>query len=313
MSVGHKVDTVAADIEWALAGAGVDACIHAREIAGSAEFGYQADSPVVLASVFKVPVLVELARQFESGRLDPLERLRVPAEGRTGGGTGLSGLKDEVEISLRDLAQLMISVSDNAATDILVEKVGLDNVNRTLDELGLAGTHLEGDCKFLLTRLVQDLRLTEQELEGDEEAVLSALPLERYELCRDLVPSTTNRSTPREMTRLLELTWTDGAGPAAACDFARGILAQQVWPHRLKAGFLGDVKISGKTGTLPLVRNEVGVLEYRDGVRIAVAVFTRAADPALHHPNRDRVIGTVGRAAADAVRAALGRPAGPTP
>nr|WP_269801350.1 serine hydrolase [Streptomyces odonnellii] len=63
-------------------------------------------------------------------------------------------------------------------------------------------------------------------------------------------------------------------------------------PHRLRSGFPDDgVKVSGKTGTLPSVRNETGVVEYPDGGRYAVAVFTRADDARLIVPERDAFIG----------------------
>ncbi len=95
--------------------AGVDALFHARDLATGLEVGRNPDAPVVLASVFKIPIALELARQFDSGRLKPEQRVRVRADQHTAGDTGLSGLLDEVDISLRDLAQQMITVSDNTA------------------------------------------------------------------------------------------------------------------------------------------------------------------------------------------------------
>ncbi|GAA1419517.1 hypothetical protein GCM10009601_16460 [Streptomyces thermospinosisporus] len=82
------------------------------------------------------------------------------------------------------------------------------------------------------------------------------------------------------MTRLLAAVWRDEAGTAEHCAATRRLLALQVWPHRLASGFpFDDVHVAGKTGTLPTVRNEVGVVEYPDGGRDAVAVFTRTASP----------------------------------
>ena len=287
------------------AAARVRILLHARDLASGAEVGIDADEPVVLASVFKVPVAVELARRCDSGALDPALRVRVPAAGRTPGGTGLSALADEVELSLRDLAQLMISVSDNAATDIVMQHVGIDAVNATMRALGLERTVVDRDCATLLGRLVEDLQLSDAErtrLEGGDEEVLAELAPERWTTCRDLQPASTNASTPREMTRLLELVWKDEAGPPAACAFVRRIMGQQVWPHRLRAGFPGSVRTSGKTGTLPFVRNEVGVVEYPDGGRYAVAVFTVARSASLQQPDADRVIGRAARLAVDALR-----------
>ncbi|KJY47691.1 hypothetical protein VR46_02055 [Streptomyces sp. NRRL S-444] len=72
----------------------------------------------------------------------------------------------------------------------------------------------------------------------------------------------------------------------------------------MAAGFpFDDVHVAGKTGSLPTLRNEVGVIEYPDGGRYAVAVFTRAANPAATLPAADAVIGTTARIAVDALRA----------
>ncbi len=256
--------------------AGVRVAVHARDLGSGAEVGVGSDEPVVLASVFKIAVAVELARQFEAGGLDPTERVRVPAAGRTIGDTGLSALLDEVELSLRDLAQLMMSVSDNAATDVVLRRVGLDRVNATLRALGLEQTVLEGDCAFLLGRMGHELHA-----------------------------ASTTRSTPREMVRLLDLVWRDEAGPPGACAFVRRIMGQQVWPHRLRTGFPDGVKCSGKTGTLPFVRNEAGVVEYPDGDRYAVAVFTVSGTPLMVQPDADRAIGRVARLTVDALRVRL--------
>ncbi|WP_435826559.1 serine hydrolase [Nonomuraea dietziae] len=93
--------------------------------------------------------------------------------------------------------------------------------------------------------------------------------------------------------------WREEAAAPQACALVHGWMGAQIWPHRLSSGFPGDdVVISGKTGTLPLIRNEAGVLEFRDGGRYAVGVFTRAADPTPNAPHLDALIGW---AAAEAV------------
>ena len=304
-AAGADDDEARTAIETALHGAGVHGFVHVRDLATGAEIGVGSDTPVVLASVFKVPVALELACRFAAGELDPAERVRVAAEGRTTGGTGLSALQDEVELSLRDLAQLMISVSDNAATDIVLGRVGVEAVNARMAALGLEGTVLVGDCAFLLGRLVEELELTPAErarLEAGDEEMFTEISGGRWERCQDLRAETTNRSTPREMARLLELVWGDEAGSPQACAFVRRIMGQQVWPHRLRAGFPGAVRTSGKTGTLPFVRNEAGIAAYPDGRLYAAAIFTVAPMPALQKPDGDRVIGTVARIAVEHLR-----------
>jgi beta-lactamase class A len=111
-------------------------------------------------------------------------------------------------------------------------------------------------------------------------------------------PARTGASTPRDMTRLLAALWADDR-----YGLVRELMATQVWPHRLASGFpFDDVRVSGKTGTMPGVRNEIGVVEYPDGGRFAVAVFTRTDNPAMTLPQADAVIGRTGRIAVDALR-----------
>ncbi|MFI6900215.1 serine hydrolase [Nonomuraea sp. NPDC050394] len=274
------------------AAAGVEGWLHAVDVDGGRECGYQPDEARPIASVFKVPLLVELCRQADAGLVDLAERVLVPAEGRTSGPTGLSAMRDEVTISLRDLAYLMIAVSDNASADVLVERVGLDAVNAMLAGFGLHGTRVTMNGATMLDSMAEDSGHGWPFQDLDELARMRALD-----------PARTNSSTPRELTRLFAMIWRDEAASAGLCGWMREVFALQVWPHRLAAGFpYDDVDVSGKTGTLPTIRNEVGVVEYPDGGRYAVAVFTRSFSPAVNQPRADAVIGTAAHMAVDHLR-----------
>lgn len=89
-------------------------------------------------STIKVPLLIELYHQATMGRLDLASRVAIRAADRTGGDGLLQHLGDGTsEISLGDLAVFMITVSDNTATNLLIDRVGMDQVNATLRELGV--------------------------------------------------------------------------------------------------------------------------------------------------------------------------------
>jgi beta-lactamase class A len=89
-------------------------------------------------STIKVPLLIELYHQATTGRLNLASRVAVRAADRTGGDGLLQHLGDGTsEISLGDLAVFMITVSDNTATNLLIDRVGMDQVNATLRELGV--------------------------------------------------------------------------------------------------------------------------------------------------------------------------------
>ena len=278
--------------------AGATAQVSACEIDGTREVGLRADEPAVLASTFKVPVALELFAQAAEGRLDLAQRVRVPVQGRAPGPTGISAMADEVEASLRDLAQSMIAVSDNAATDVVCELVGLASVQARLDLLGLGDIRIPQDCRGIFATMYEDAAAAG--VSGEE--ILTADPSVLRTL-RALDPGRTNAGTPRAMTTLLAQIWRDEAAPAEACAQVRAVMAQQVWPHRLTAGFPPEVTVAGKTGTLPSLHNEVGVVAYPDGRRYAVAVFGRSSTFSLRQPLLDRAIGAAARVAVDALRA----------
>lgn len=278
--------------------AGATVAWHARDLDRGGQAGQRDTEPVVTASVFKVAVALEVARQgtSASGSLDLGQRVMVPVAGRTPGPTGLSVMQDPVELSVRDLALLMLTVSDNAATDLLLGMVGRDAVNATLRRLGLAHTEVPQDCAEIIASIGQDLGIAY----SDQERELAGQPLERLAGLRALQPAGTCHTTPEEITRLLALVWTDRAGPPEACAAVRHWMGLQLWPHRLPTGFADEVGVSGKTGTLPLVRNEAGVIHWPgpDGSRYAVGVFTRSSSPRARQPRVDALVGQV---AAEAV------------
>ena len=291
MSVEERLDE-------AFGAAGVVGFLHATEVDGGGEVSYRSDEPVVLASVLKIPVLLELTRQASAGEIELTGQVTVPASGRTRGSTGISVMRDEIRLSWRDMALLMMSVSDNAATDVVLRRVGIERVNATLRSLGLSRTVLVGDCAAILRDLVDDLGLGDADTSGG----LPPLDVEALRGNRALDSERTVRSTPREMTRLLSMIWRDEAAPPDACAEMRWIMYQQVWPHRLSSAFGDGYRLGAKTGTLPTLRNEAGVVEHPDGSRYAVAVFTRAASAGHHLPAADASIGTAARIAIDHLR-----------
>ncbi|MET9715203.1 serine hydrolase [Streptomyces rochei] len=287
--------TTAGRLHAAFADAGVTGLLHAVDIDSGAQVGAGADQPVCTASVHKVCVLVTLHELAAAGEIDLTEQVECPPAGRTPGPTGLAAMLDPVRLSLRDAALLMMSVSDNTAADLLLRRVGLDAVNRTTARLGLTRTRAVYGFGEMLATMREDAGPAGTRALTDPH-VLTRL--------RALDPARTNRSTPRDMTRLLTALWRDEACPPQYGAAMRRVMGLQVWPHRLASGFpFDDVHVAGKTGTLPTLRNEVGVVEYPDGGRYAVAVFTRTANPAATLPAADTVIGTAARIAVDALRA----------
>ena len=95
------------------------------------------------ASAIKVAILLELLRQADAGALSLADRIDVRTAQQVGGSGVLGHFADGGSaLSLHDLAVLMIVLSDNTATNLLIERVGMPSVNRTLDGLGLSEIRL---------------------------------------------------------------------------------------------------------------------------------------------------------------------------
>ena len=272
----------------AFAEAGVTGQLYALDIDSGASVSVAATQVAPTSSLHKVCLLATLYREAAAGRLDRTRLIDITAAERTPGLSGIAVMRDAVRLSLRDLATLVVAVSDNAAADILWREIGFDTVNRTMAELGLPDTVAVHDMAAIRDALRAHPDLTDPTSLA-EVSVLN--------------PALTNRSTPRELAELFAAVWRDEVCAGDLAEELRSLLGLQAWSHRMASGFpFDDVRVSGKTATLPTLRHEVGVIEYPDGGRYAVAVFTRAASTAAILPAADAVIGSAARIAVDALR-----------
>lgn len=100
------------------------------------------DAETATASTIKVPILIELYRQAEAGDLQMTNTLTYTAAARVPGSGILRDLAPEIELSLANLATLMIILSDNSATNMLIDLLGIDNINATMESFGFPRTDL---------------------------------------------------------------------------------------------------------------------------------------------------------------------------
>ena len=247
------------------------------------------------------PAFVAFCRQVDAGLLDPLAPLTVRPAECTPGPTGLAVLHDPVTMSRRDLATSMMTVSDNAAADVLLGEIGLGAVEALLADLGLTGTKVVGGTADQHRSLVRD---TDTHSTAEAFAALAdndeAWSVSAYD------PSYTSATTPEEMTRLLRALWTGAVLSPAQTDFLTAVMRKQPWSHRIASAFPHrGVSVAGKTGTIGVIRNEVAVVEFPGEHPVAVAVFTRAAraDPLL--PAVDAAIAEAARIAVTDLRRPL--------
>ena len=114
-----------------------------KDLTTGESFSVNGDMVFTQASAIKLPILFELLHRVEKGDFDLDELVRLQESDVTVGSGVLQQLTPgKVTMSLRDVATLMVTVSDNTATNMIIDRVGMDNVNRTMARLGLAHTKL---------------------------------------------------------------------------------------------------------------------------------------------------------------------------
>lgn len=150
----EKVLAAETAVQKRIAASGADVGIYFKTVDGRAEWDLRADDVFHAASTMKVPVMIELFRQAQQGKIKLDDRLPVRNEFRSivdGSAYQLSA-KDDSETdlykaegqtrSLRELCELMITVSSNLATNLLIEKLGVGNIRATVHQLGADGMNV---------------------------------------------------------------------------------------------------------------------------------------------------------------------------
>ncbi|HLJ58280.1 MAG TPA: serine hydrolase [bacterium] len=281
--------------------------VYVHAFATGETIAINADQPFQMASVFKIPILAELLSQVDAGRRSLDDRITLADDLKSPGSGVLKELSAGTSLTLRDLATLMIIVSDNTATDILLGLVTKDAVNARLRACGLERTAVAMSCRQLLYNLVG--------MDGapdTPETRRTALDrLRRREIdpdCRVYRDPGTNMTTPREMGRLLEAVVAPtlnggggGNGPLSetVCRGMLDIMRRQQVRDRLPLLLPASVEIAHKTGSVSRVSNDAAIL-YAPKSTCVVTVFTRDLSDDL---KGRMAIGQVGRAVYDAYTA----------
>lgn len=276
--------------------AGARGWVHAVGLGDHADgrrhtIGLDPTAAVPMASVYKLPLAAIWADLADRGELNPAAVLQLSPAHRTPGPTGVSILQDDIEITARDLVVLMLTLSDNAAADTMLELVGVERLNSALAALGLTGTYVRHGSRGSQLQVEVDTGTTTYA------ASLRALAdLHSDVTTAEYDPALASHTTAEDMTHLLSMLWTQqvASGPSGA--LVRRAMTQQVWRQRLASGFPhDDVVTAGKTGTLGLLRHDVGVITFPHEHPVAVAIFTRSVRAETQQPGLDRAIGEVAR------------------
>lgn len=231
-----------------------------RDPAGRELFRHAARETFPAASVIKVPLVMALFADVAEGRLSLDERIAV---GEKVDGSGiLRDLRDVDALTLRDHVMLAIALSDNTATNRVIERVGPERVNERLEDWGCTTTRLR--------RRMYDFEAARQGLE--------------------------NVVTPQEMASLVAMVVSGRLVDRTTSDAVLAIMERCQDESMLRRYLPDGVRAANKTGTIEGTRNDVAVI-WGPIQTLVVAAFTREArDPIA----TATFLGTVGWCAARA-------------
>ena len=264
------------------------------------------DEPFPMASTFKVPVAVQLLTLADSGKvsLDSMIALD-PTDLHPGSGT-LTSLfnKPGVALSVRNLLELMLLISDNSAADILLRTAGRGPaINGRLATLGVRGISVDRSTVALIADALGIRNLPpENELTVERFAQLARAvpPEERKAAGEKFSQDRRDTSTPEGMARLLEKIWRRQALGPANTDMLLDIMRRcQTGPARIKGMLPPGTVVMHKTGTLTNgITDDVGIISLpNDGGHLVLAVFIK--DAKADEATQERSIAQIARAAYD--------------
>lgn len=284
--------------------AGCTGAIDVCRLSDGAEIAHRADEVWLAASIIKVAIGLEFYAQVDDGHLDPTRMVTLSPGRRTPGLTGISMSDDPVTMSLRDLCGAMLAISDNAATDAVLEAVGIAAVNDRLTGLGCTSTVLVESIADSIDAMAVELGFADygtllraQAGELGSEAQQASTDQERISAARVLDPAQATRTTARDMTRMLAAVWQDRAASDAACTNLRRAMAGQV-TRRLAPAVPEGGGLAAKSGSLfGRVRNEIGVITGPAGETYVLAVLTRPHRPFIGTARIDHAMAEAARIA----------------
>lgn len=190
-------------------------------------FGYNQDKQFLAASVIKLPVFMCICKWAAEGKVSMDEIIKVKQEDKMPICGALTLFTGEPEADILTLCKLMISISDNTATNLLIKRFGIDTLSEEFKKIGLKDTQLN--------RLLFDAQATEKGIE--------------------------NKIVPAEMGMLLEEIYSRTFVNSQVSKEIEDVLFLQQINHKI-CGIIGDenVPVAHKTGEDDNLSNDVGIV-----------------------------------------------------
>jgi beta-lactamase class A len=300
---GANVAVLQTQIEQTIPRARGEVGVAIKHIESGTEILLDADKRYPMASAYKLPVLVELYYQKAAGRLSLEDRIEVmPSDIHIGSGT-MVALFDPpgVQLNIRNLVNMMMRVSDNSASDILINRVGMQNTTERMRTLGLDSIRVD--------RTTLEMILDQSGLDYSR---YGSLPAREVRKMLDSIDAATaarandtfNRTDkdtakPADMNRLLEKLVLGEIVDRATSDEIIAILKEcQTGFARIPGLLPPDAVVAHKTGSIGGSTNDTGIvfLPFNAGHLVVTVLMRDARAPAAE---RERVIAEITRYAYD--------------
>lgn len=263
------------------------------------------DEAFPMASTYKVPIAVQVLYLVDEGELSLAKRIEVEPEHLSPGSGMITTLLDDpgVWLSLHNLLELMLLISDNSATDLCLHQAGgADAVTARMRALGLDGIRVDRPTLELIADWLgmEELPAPARRRREDYEALFDAIPEEAREKARrafEADPQDT--ATPRDIAALLEMIWRGNALGDSSTELLLDIMERcRTGENRLKGLLPKDTVVAHKTGTIGRTTNDVGIITLpHEAGHVIVVAFIKESE--LEVPERERAIAEVARAAHD--------------
>ena len=221
--------------------------IYAKNLDTGKDYVLRADEQVRTASTIKLPIMTEVFRQIAQGKIKWTDEIVLTKEKKQGGSGILFEFSDNTKIDLRTAVNLMIVVSDNTATNLVLDKISAESVNDFMDTLGLRQTR------------------SMRKIGGGGESKVFADPQNKL--------FGLGTSSPRDMVRLLEMLEKGEVVSKEASAEMISILKRQQFKDGIGRNLPDTVPSASKSGALDRLRSDIGIIYTRRG-RIAMAITT---------------------------------------
>jgi beta-lactamase class A len=265
---------------------------------------FNGDEPFPMASTYKVPIAVELLHRVDEGKLDLARMVEVERRDYSPGSGLLTDLINQpgLALSLRNLLEIMLLVSDNTATDLCLRHAGGgEAVTARMRKLGIEGVRVDRPTFHLIADWRGFAVPGEDERDPAKYGVLlDSVPEERADQAeRAFYDDPRDTATPRAMAALLEKIWKRQALTPASTDLHLDIMKRcRTGAGRLKGILPEGTEVAHKTGTIGETLNDAGIITLPSGAgHVVVVAFVKKSD--RPDAERERAIAEAARAAHD--------------